>query len=343
LCYAWFRLGYSLEGLNLSDQCALAYWVLHEAFEGWEGEELDKHKLPADWPHLSRAERSTVLQDIYLWEESNLFPLAEEISRDIDREAFLNHQLDQPLLWVRSITGHPINLPDIETVANESGGIGLPVGTAIDQHKALRGKVEVQDLSSQLTLAKLGSLDDALVWDACAASGGKCLNLLDRFGHVKVLASDIRANILENLSQRTRRHKHRIWSGLIDASKTSADLQFNKGSETLTIEPGSIDLVLTDVPCSGSGTWNRNPEFKVGFQEDLQPFHSLQSAILNNTWPYVKPGGRLLYSTCSVYRHENEDVVDAFLSNTEATVVEQGYIKGYAFESDSMFYAILKK
>ncbi len=343
LCYSWFRLGYALDSVPKRDQISIAYWVLQEEFQGWENEVLEALGLSSNWPTLTLLDRLEHITEANQWKPENMFPSVDLITDQIDKEQFLNNQLSQPKLWVRPIRREPLNLTDLDIVKHESGAIGLPPGTALDQHKGLRGKVEVQDLSSQMVLSKLTDLNGMTLWDCCSASGGKCLNLLDRFNDLQVVASDVRPSIIENLKDRTRRHKHRIATGIIDAAKSIDELTFYKGSEHISILSNSLDLVLADVPCTGSGTWNRNPEFKYTFTGDLGSYSDLQGQILTNVWQYIKPGGHLLYTTCSVFKQENEDVVSTFLSTTDGNMLEHGYIKGYENDSDSMFYAILKK
>jgi len=154
--------------------------------------------------------------------------------------------------------------------------------------------VEIQDLGSQMVLAHVAPAGRWL--DACAGAGGKTLQLarlLGSTGHVD--ATDIRLEILEELRDRAQR-----------ARLTNV---------RITNIPGNAyDGVLVDAPCSGSGTWRRQPHLKWYVKpETIAAFTKTQLGILTANAPRVKPGGLLVYATCSLSHHENHDVVAAFL------------------------------
>jgi len=161
-----------------------------------------------------------------------------------------------------------------------------------------RGFIEIQDLGSQLVLACAPITPGGRWLDACAGAGGKTLQLarmLGDMGHVD--ATDIRADILDELDDRAKR-----------ARLTNI---------TIVREPkGDYDGVLVDAPCSGSGTWRRQPHLKWYIKpESITSFMRTQSEILHAHAPRVKPGGLLIYATCSLSQHENHDVVAAFLKS----------------------------
>jgi len=159
-----------------------------------------------------------------------------------------------------------------------------------------RGFIEIQDLGSQLVLAGAALPAGGRWLDACAGAGGKTLQLarlLGPGGHVD--ATDIRLEILEELRDRATRAR----LDNITIVKTPA---------------GEYDGVLVDAPCSGSGTWRRQPHLKWYVKpETIAAFAATQLEILTANAPRVKPGGLLLYATCSLSHHENRDVVAAFL------------------------------
>lgn len=162
------------------------------------------------------------------------------------------------------------------------------------------GEVVIQDEASQLVAALVGHGTNIL--DCCAAPGGKTLALADRNPTAKVTAVELhphRARLLQKLLQP---HSSRI-------QIVSADAQHLPVSQP-------FDRVLTDVPCSGTGTLARNPEIKWRLQpSDLVELHRRQIAILRSALAQVGPGGRLIYSTCSLEKEENEDVVDEVLAD----------------------------
>lgn len=159
-----------------------------------------------------------------------------------------------------------------------------------------RGFVEIQDLGSQMVLAHAPPVSGRWL-DACAGAGGKTLQLarlLSSAGHVD--ATDIRVEILEELRDRAQRAR-------LDNVR-------------ITNIPGDhYDGVLVDAPCSGSGTWRRQPHLKWYVQPGtIDAFAKTQREILTANAPRVKPGGLLIYATCSLSHHENHDVAAVFLA-----------------------------
>jgi 16S rRNA (cytosine967-C5)-methyltransferase len=146
------------------------------------------------------------------------------------------------------------------------------------------------------------------VWDCCAAPGGKTLLLALRLQAAEILASDISAKRLAHMSARLQRYAYaqRIKTAVTDASSAQADL--NRDLQ--------FDLILCDVPCSGTGTLARNPEIRHRLRsEELARQATRQRAILSGALQRLAPGGRIVYSTCSLEPEENERVVEA-MSNS---------------------------
>ena len=146
----------------------------------------------------------------------------------------------------------------------------------------------------------------ARVWDCCAAPGGKTLMLARRLAGAEMLATDVSAKRLGWMAARLRRYAYaaRVRCEVQDAS---AAAKAGKESE--------FDLILCDVPCSGTGTLARNPEIRLRLRvEDLARQATRQRAILSGAVRRLAPGGRLVYSTCSLEAEENEQVVDVVSS-----------------------------
>ena len=141
----------------------------------------------------------------------------------------------------------------------------------------------------------------ARVWDCCAAPGGKTLVLAKRLPGAELLATDVSARRLGQMEARLRRFTYAsgVRCEVADAGR-------------LPSGAGEFDLVLCDVPCSGTGTLARNPEIRARLKpEDLTRQAARQREILAAAMARVRPGGRLVYSTCSLEPEENEDVVRA--------------------------------
>lgn len=166
------------------------------------------------------------------------------------------------------------------------------------------GRVEIQDLASQAIGAVCAPQPGQRWWDACAGAGGKSLLLAQLMqGKGVVTGSDVREFKLEDLRKRARRAGFsnitaKVWDGKPVAGRKA-----------------TFDGVLVDAPCSCSGTWRRNPAARWSLtRAEAAEFPDLQLRILTAAAGAVKPGGVLVYATCSLFRAENEGVVAAFLA-----------------------------
>ncbi len=172
------------------------------------------------------------------------------------------------------------------------------------------------------------------VWDCCAAPGGKTLILARRLGSAEIVASDVSVKRLAQTEARLRRYAYaeRVQFGVVDATDA-------KGVE------GSFDLILCDAPCSGTGTLAGNPEIRHRLKvEELARQAERQRAILKGALKRLTPGGRLVYSTCSLEPEECEQVVKAVVGaggvrkvSVEGLIAELGeqgiLLKGVELES----------
>ena len=181
-----------------------------------------------------------------------------------------------------------------------SRAIMLPADAKVDRTDSYRGGLfEVQDAGSQLVLESAGVAPGGHWLDACAGAGGKTLQVASLLGpDGRVSARDVRREPLEELRARAAR------AGL------SRRIAVGEPADP----PAGYDGVLVDAPCSGSGTWRRSPHLRwATAASDIPAAASLQLRLLLENAPRVRPGGLLVYATCSLCRTENERVVDAFL------------------------------
>jgi 16S rRNA (cytosine967-C5)-methyltransferase len=169
------------------------------------------------------------------------------------------------------------------------------------------GRIEVQDEGSQLIARLVQPKRGEMVVDFCAGAGGKTLALgaLMRSSG-RLYAFDINEKRLTSMGQRLKR------SGLSNvhpvAIRNEADVRVKRLN-------GKCDRVLVDAPCSGSGTLRRNPDLKWRFSEaELARVNEVQHAVLRAAARLVKPGGRVVYATCSLLERENQGVIEAFLA-----------------------------
>ena len=165
------------------------------------------------------------------------------------------------------------------------------------------GLVSVQDAAAQIAAPLLECPPGARVLDACAAPGGKTIHLLQRYPDIELDALDSSASRLERVHQNLDRVgvSARILSG--DAASPSD-----------WFDGRLYDAVLADLPCSGSGVLRRHPDIKLLRREsDIMSLCAQQQRILRALWSVLKPGGEMLYSTCSIFKEENENQIARFL------------------------------
>lgn len=171
----------------------------------------------------------------------------------------------------------------------------------------LQGLVEVQDASSQASVLAIprGEGTPPRVLDYCAGGGGKSLALAAWLG-AAVDAHDVDPKRMRDIPERAARAGVKI-------------------SQKSQLPKGAYDVIFVDAPCSGSGTWRRSPAAKwdIG-PEDLNRLNKIQRDILQNVTAYLRPGGCLVYATCSIFSYENQNVVSHFLTrNTEYGMLQE--------------------
>jgi len=184
-------------------------------------------------------------------------------------------------------------------------GLRLARRVALQNTRAYRdGWVEPQDEGSQLLAQFVGAAKNECVVDYCAGAGGKTLALGAAMqGRGELWALDVAAARLSRLAPRAQRAGLRhVQTAVLPANDWRSQYRQR------------CDAVLVDAPCSGTGTWRRNPELRLRAL-DLPALAAQQLGILRDAAALVKPGGRLVYSTCSVLAAENEAVVSAFLES----------------------------
>lgn len=251
----------------------------------------------------------------------------------IDRQSYLQD------LFTNDISAQPLQVC--------ASGIRLDQPIDVENLPGFNeGRVSVQDGAAQLAAFILDAQANHRVLDACAAPGGKTLHILE---HCPNIAELIAMDIDELRLKRVREN--------LDRNQFDATLLAEDVSNPSNWWDGRLfDKILLDAPCSGTGVIRRHPDIKLlRRSSDVGSLVKLQKNILNALWPMLKPGGTLLYATCSILKRENEQQIMDFLdSQTDA---EESVIKAHwgipqkcgrqilpgEFDMDGFFYARLKK
>jgi 16S rRNA (cytosine967-C5)-methyltransferase len=185
-------------------------------------------------------------------------------------------------------------------------GLRLPSDSRVETHPAyVDGRVEVQDEGSQLIALACAAGDGMTILDLCAGAGGKALALAAAAPGARIIASDTNRQRLSRLAPRAERAGAMIETILLDGG--------NEAAQLVDLE-GKCDVVLVDAPCSGSGTWRRNPEGRWRLTpERLDRLVALQTRLLDLGAPLVRPGGTLVYAVCSILAREGGGQTESFL------------------------------
>ena len=193
-------------------------------------------------------------------------------------------------------------------------GLRLPADSQIDKHEAmLGGLVEVQDEGSQLIALACGAEGAVNIIDLCAGAGGKALALAAAAPEADIIACDTNRGRLSKLAPRAARAGATIDVRMLDGGREA---------EMLDDLRDQADIVLVDAPCSGSGTWRRNPEGRWRLSSDgLDQVVALQAHLLDLAVPLVKPGGSLVYAVCSILGREGAGQIADFLGRHSSWTV----------------------
>ncbi|WP_395327229.1 RsmB/NOP family class I SAM-dependent RNA methyltransferase [Novosphingobium sp. BL-8H] len=209
---------------------------------------------------------------------------------------------------VNTLRAGRLDLPEGGERSVAAHGWRYPPETRIEQSDAyVHGAIEVQDTGSQLTCEVVAARPGDTVIDLCAGAGGKTLALAAAMENAGTLiAADADRTRLSRLAPRAERAGATIIETVL--------LNPNKEAEALQRFAGAADAVLVDAPCSGTGTWRRNPEARWRLTEaQLARYAAIQSRLLDVAAGLVRPGGRLVFVTCSLLDEEGADQAAGFL------------------------------
>lgn len=341
LCYCYFRLGKSVKDLPIEEKILTGLFFCSNQFN-----DILQALKPVwnEYITSSLEEKIQLITHPVLIEE--IFSWHNQLSEGIGISRFNNAHLQQPDLFLRirpgkeKIVEQKLRNAGVSFSTLTDNCLALLNSSKIDTILELDKEVVVQDYSSQrvgefLQYLKLQISNSKIsIWDCCAASGGKSIMAKDILGDIDLTVSDVRESILANLQKRFEIARIKNYKSVI------ADLS----KPTNTFKENSFDLIIADVPCSGSGTWSRTPEQLVYFDEkQIEEYASLQKKIISTIVPKLKPGGHLLYITCSVFKKENEEAVNFINEKFKLDLIKSELLKGYDKKADTMFAALFQK
>jgi len=338
LCYCFFRLGKAIMNVTTEEKLLTALFLCSdtssEILKALKPEWNDKNELPLH-EKLFVVDSSLSISEIFPWKD--------ELSEGVDYEKLCESFLTQPILFLRLRPGkekiviQKLKQAGINFKMISETCLALPNASKIDEIIAADSEAVIQDYNSQRIGGFLGSAlatlrsDKLTVWDCCAGSGGKSIMVHDINPTIELTVSDKREIILANLKKRFDS------AGIKNYKSVIADL----ADPNFQFSTSNFQVVIADVPCTGSGTWSRTPEQLYFFQEkEIEKYATLQKKIVSNAIPQLKPGGTFVYITCSVFKKENEEVVMYLKQNFHLKLKQMEVLKGYDKKADSMFVAV---
>ncbi len=340
-CYAYMRTSHLIVDESMEQKILKALFLCSNK---------SNPVLAALAPELNMQCELTLPEKLQLLQlnASTIFPFADELSEQIDKELFALSMLQQPNLFLRIRPGKK------QTVFSKLADAGIDYSVALDDCVILQNSTKleavlainkeavVQDINSQQVFNWLDKenifaegKEKIAVWDCCAASGGKSILLYDKLsGKIKLTVSDIRENILVNLQKRLQQARVEICHSF------TADLSKKTGEDFNDL----FSIIICDAPCTGSGTWSRTPEQLAFFKkEKINEYALLQKKISSNALQHLQAGGLFFYITCSVFKKENEEVVAFLQKEFSLELLQMKYLKGYHQQADTLFVAVFKK
>jgi 16S rRNA (cytosine967-C5)-methyltransferase len=359
LCYAFFRLGKALPALPVEERIITGLWLClqepNEVLQQLKPEWNEK----AGWPLERKMDHvETSIADCR-FTIADVFPWQQAMSEGIDPTLFNTSFFVQPGLFLRLRPGNEMTVKNKLEKAGISFTMLSPSCLALPNATRLEGIIEtdkeavIQDYSSQRVGELLVDSRESIVagnppirqyvnspikvWDCCAASGGKSIMAYDLLPSIELTVSDVRSSILKNLEKRFAVAGIKNYHSFVaDLSQPTIDSGPTPDSRLPT-----PDLLIADVPCTGSGTWSRTPEQLFYFDAAaIDRYSALQKKIIDNVVPRLQPGARLLYITCSVFKKENEEMVQYIQEKHGLTLIKSELLKGYEQKADTLFAAL---
>ncbi len=338
LCYCFFRMGKTVMNTSIGEKILTALFLCsnkpNEILAALKPEWNEKVSLSIKEKYSMFKDQCSIF---------NVLPWKEELNGGIDYEKLCESFFVQPDLFLRLRPGkEKLVTQKLQQAGNDFKNISetclvLPNTSKIDAVIELDKEAVIQDQNSQRTVefikSEIRNLKSGILWDCCAGSGGKSIMAYDINPNIALTVSDIRESILANLKKRF------VTAGIKNYKSFVFDLANRPAIGDLRFE-----IIICDAPCTGSGTWSRTPEQLYFFDKvKIDGYSALQKKIVSNVIPHLQQGGAFIYITCSVFKKENEEVVEYIKENFHLQLLQMEILKGYDKKADSMFVAVLQK
>jgi len=348
LLYSYYRAYHLIQGLELREKMIAAYFLMGNTEQGvMELVQAEKPESEATITFQENTDfetRKSILEKIYpslIW--GTVFPWKDLLSSKMSWENLEFSLVHQPRVFIRIHEAYTNALKKALLEKAISYEEMNPICLAFDSRTNLNGlkegdlksAFEIQDFSSQATGQFFQAKARSNWWDCCAGGGGKSLLLSQLYPGANLWASDSRYSVLSNLEQRF------MESGFPPPRTFVQDLL---SDENLPVRESFFDGIVYDAPCTGSGTWSRTPERLGNFHPaSLGRITDIQRRIGDKIFPYLNPKGYLIYITCSVFKAENEDIVQYLTERYPLKLEKQIYLDGTKIGADTLFVARLRK
>ncbi len=344
LCYSFYRLGKAFYESDTAERLRLAIFLCNSKTGEWNF--LFDEDWLNNWSDAINDRTNFIRTKHNFFSVGDVFPFADEASRSLDIDAFSASLFIQPDVFIRIRPGYfneVINRLRQHSVLfkiMDENCVALSPSININAILDIDKEVVIQDHSSQqvkefFTVIKSEiKKSEIKVWDCCAGSGGKSMLAYDTLQNITLTASDVRNSIIQNLKERFAK------AGIKNYKSFVADVTNPKQK----IQNITYDLIICDVPCTGSGTWSRTPEQLYFFDaKHIDDYALLQQKIVSNAIRSLDHEGFFLYITCSVFKKENESIVEFIQQECQLELIKMELIKGYHKKADTMFAALFRK
>lgn len=348
-CYNYYRPGFALKNINIEERLKVAIFLCNSSADEWNI--IYDNNWLEHWNDQIR-KRIFFIQSAYNFSVEDIFPFYNEISEDIDKESFALSHLIQPNVFLRIRNDqqdkimHALHQHHIVFENIHDDCIAVDNANRLEEIINIDEEAVIQDYSSQRIKEFFAIVKSEIrnpkskisVWDCCAGSGGKSILAYDVLQDIELTVSDIRPSIIHNLKKRFEKAGIKNYKAFVaDITKHTA--------KALSLGSGEgFGLIICDAPCTGSGTWSRTPEQLYFFQsKKIEDYTTLEKKIVSSAIKYLKQQGYFLYITCSVFKAENESIIEFIQKKFQLTLIKTELLKGYNKKADTMFAALFKK